>query len=95
MSRNWGLALTGLVRPRPQSLTNPPRRSGLAEVERTHGETVIGHKLGDREVILETGKLAQQAGGAVVVRMGEAMLLVTATASSAPREGVDFFPADG
>jgi polyribonucleotide nucleotidyltransferase len=49
-------------------------------------------QLGDREVILETGKLAQQAGGAVVVRMGEAMLLVTATASSAPREGVDFFP---
>jgi len=49
-------------------------------------------RLGDREVILSTGKLAQQAGGAVTVRMGDSMVLVTATASSTPREGVDFFP---
>ncbi len=49
-------------------------------------------RLGDREVVLATGKLAQQAGGAVTVRMGDSMVLVTATASSTPREGVDFFP---
>ena len=48
--------------------------------------------LGGREVVVETGRLAWQAGGAVTVRMGDGMVLVTATASSAPREGVDFFP---
>ncbi len=48
--------------------------------------------LGGREVVVETGRLAWQAGGAVTVRMGDGMVLVTATASNAPREGVDFFP---
>jgi polyribonucleotide nucleotidyltransferase len=46
----------------------------------------------DRDVIFETGKLAGQAGGAVVIRTGDTMLLATATASKQPREGVDFFP---
>lgn len=46
----------------------------------------------DRDVIFETGKLAGQAGGAVVIRSGDTMLLATATASKQPREGVDFFP---
>jgi polyribonucleotide nucleotidyltransferase len=49
-------------------------------------------KLGNDEVIIETGKLAEQAGGAVTVRMGDTMLLATATMSSSAREGVDFFP---
>ncbi len=40
----------------------------------------------------ETGKLALQADGAVVGRLGDTMVLATATASKAPREGVDFFP---
>jgi len=48
--------------------------------------------LGDYEVLVETGKLAQQAGGAVTVRLGDSMVLVTATASNQPREGIDFFP---
>ena len=48
--------------------------------------------LGGREVVVEPGRLAWQAGGAVTVRMGDGMVLVTATASNAPREGVDFFP---
>jgi polyribonucleotide nucleotidyltransferase len=46
----------------------------------------------DREIVFETGKLAGQAGGAVVVRAGDTMLLATATASKQPREGIDFFP---
>jgi polyribonucleotide nucleotidyltransferase len=46
----------------------------------------------DRDVIFETGKLAGQAGGAVVIRTGDTMLLATATASKQPREGADFFP---
>ena len=48
--------------------------------------------LGSQEVLVETGKLAQQAGGAVTVRLGDSMVLVTATASQLPREGIDFFP---
>ncbi|MDQ4132296.1 MAG: polyribonucleotide nucleotidyltransferase, partial [Actinomycetota bacterium] len=40
----------------------------------------------------ETGKLAQQADGAVVARIGNTVVLVTATASKSVREGVDFFP---
>jgi polyribonucleotide nucleotidyltransferase len=45
-----------------------------------------------RDVIFETGKLAGQADGAVVVSTGDTMLLATATASQRPREGIDFFP---
>ncbi len=41
---------------------------------------------------LETGRLAKQAGGAVLISYGETVLLVTATMSDEPREGVDFFP---
>ncbi len=48
--------------------------------------------LGGEEVLIETGKLAFQAGGAVTVRLGDSMVLVTATASKEPREGIDFFP---
>jgi polyribonucleotide nucleotidyltransferase len=46
----------------------------------------------DRSITLETGKLAGQADGAVVGRIGDTMVLVTATASKAVREGIDFFP---
>ncbi len=45
-----------------------------------------------RTLSIETGRLARQAGGAVVVRYGDTMVLVTATMSAAPREGVDFLP---
>src|SRR3989442_15127822 len=51
-------------------------------------ETMIGSK----PMIIETGKLAEQAGGAVTVRYGDPPGLATATASKAPREGIDFFP---
>jgi len=51
-------------------------------------KTVVAGK----EITLETGKLAMQAGGAVTVRWGDTMLLATATMSKAPREGIDFFP---
>ena len=49
-------------------------------------------KFGDAVVSIETGKIARQAGGSVVVRMGETMVLATATASSEKREGLDFVP---
>lgn len=47
---------------------------------------------GAADLQLETGKLAKQAGGSVVVRYGETVLLVAATVAPVPREGVDFFP---
>ena len=47
---------------------------------------------GGKKISFETGKLAKQAHGAVVVRFGENMVLATATANPEPREGIDFFP---
>ena len=49
-------------------------------------------EIADRKLTIETGKVAQQANGSVVIRYGVTVLLVTATASKAPREGVDFLP---
>jgi polyribonucleotide nucleotidyltransferase len=45
-----------------------------------------------KQVVFETGLLAKQASGSVVVRCGETMVLVTAVAESHGREGIDFFP---
>jgi len=49
-------------------------------------------QLGGRSFIIENGKMAKQANGSVLVRYGDTVVLVAVTASSAPREGVDFFP---
>ncbi|MBI4321016.1 MAG: polyribonucleotide nucleotidyltransferase [Chloroflexi bacterium] len=51
-------------------------------------EVVIGGK----PLSIETGKLAQQANGAVVIRYGDTVVLATATATRAPRPDIDFFP---
>lgn len=45
-----------------------------------------------RPLVVETGKLAQLANGSCLVRYGETVVLVTATASARPRDGIDFFP---
>jgi polyribonucleotide nucleotidyltransferase len=47
---------------------------------------------GNHEVTLETGEIARQASGAVMVSMGGTVVLVTAVAAAKPREGQDFFP---
>lgn len=44
------------------------------------------------EILIETGKLAEQAHGSVVARVGDTVVLATAVVGSEPREGVDFFP---
>ena len=49
-------------------------------------------EVGGRPLIIETGKLAKQASGAVLVRYGDTAVIVTATASAEPRQGIDFFP---
>lgn len=45
-----------------------------------------------RPLVIEVGQVAKQANGAAVVRYGDTVVLVTATASQNPREGIDFFP---
>lgn len=47
---------------------------------------------GAHQVTLETGEIARQAGGAVIVKMDDTVLLVTAVAAKSAREGQDFFP---
>ncbi len=49
-------------------------------------------EVGGKTLTLKTGRLAMQAGGAVLVRLGDSVVLCTATASTEPREGIDFFP---
>ncbi|NLM39009.1 MAG: polyribonucleotide nucleotidyltransferase, partial [Firmicutes bacterium] len=49
-------------------------------------------ELGGRPLVLEFGELAQQANGSVLVRYGDTVVLVTATMSKEPRQGIDFFP---
>jgi polyribonucleotide nucleotidyltransferase len=49
-------------------------------------------KLGDKELTVETGRIAKQADGAVVISFGDTVLLVTAVAAREAREGQDFFP---
>ena len=48
--------------------------------------------VGNHRVTLSTGMLAEQAGGAITIQMGDSMLLATATMSRNIREGLDFFP---
>jgi polyribonucleotide nucleotidyltransferase len=48
--------------------------------------------VGDKELIIETGKLAKQADGAAIVTYGETVLIVTAVASNSTRDELDFFP---
>ncbi len=47
---------------------------------------------GGREILLETGKIAKQADGAVWVRMGDTIVLVTVVSAKEKKEGIDFFP---
>jgi polyribonucleotide nucleotidyltransferase len=49
-------------------------------------------KLGEKELTVETGRIAKQADGSVVIRYGDTMLLVAAVSALTPREGIDFFP---
>ncbi len=54
--------------------------------------TAVSLTVGEQEISFETGKLAKQADGAVVVRSGETMVLATAQGRMEAREGADFFP---
>src|SRR5213595_2973132 len=58
----------------------------------TQGPTTVTAEIAGRELTFETGKLAKQADGAVVVREGDTMVLATAQGRTEAREGADFFP---
>ncbi len=58
----------------------------------TAGPIKVSQTVGDREITFETGKLAKQADGSVVVRSGDTMVLATAQGRTEAREGADFFP---
>jgi len=53
---------------------------------------VFETQIGGKKLTIETGKYAQQAHGSCLVRCGDTAVLVTATSSKKPREGIDFFP---
>ena len=55
-------------------------------------EHIVRGRIGDREIVISTGKLAGQANGAVRISMGETEALVAATANTRLREAVGFFP---
>ena len=52
----------------------------------------VEKELAGRQLIIESGDLARQAGGSVTIQYGDTVLLATATGSGSPREGIDFFP---
>ncbi len=58
----------------------------------TERRAEVSVTIGGREISFESGKLAKQADGAVVVRSGDTMVLATAVGQQEPREGADFFP---
>ena len=49
-------------------------------------------KLGGEDLVVETGRVAKQADGSVVIQYGETMVLVTAVSMKTAKEGLDFFP---
>ena len=56
------------------------------------GIVTLEAPFGDTPITIETGRLAKQAGGSVLVTMGETVVLVTSTGNSSPRPGVNFLP---
>lgn len=52
----------------------------------------FSYEWGGRTLTIETGKIAKQANGAVLVRYGDTAVVVAVTGTKTPREGVDFFP---
>src|SRR5260370_16705944 len=52
----------------------------------------ITAQLGDKQIHIETGKLAKQADGAVTVQLGETIVLVAAVAATKAKPGQEFFP---
>ena len=56
------------------------------------GYKVYEYELAGRKLVVESGKMAGLANGSVLIRYGETVILACATASAAPRDGIDFLP---
>jgi len=69
-----------------------PDRRAITEVMMQPETKQYQVEIGGKTLIFETGKLARQAGGAVTVRLDDALLFGVATMGNEPREGIDFFP---
>src|SRR6267154_6160589 len=52
----------------------------------------ITTQVGDKQITIETGRLAKQADGAVTVQLGETIVIVAAVAATTAKEGQEFFP---
>jgi polyribonucleotide nucleotidyltransferase len=70
------------------------RQSGLRERRKREMFNIIREEIewAGRKLVLETGKVARQADGAVVATYGESVVLATVVGARSPRPGVDFFP---
>src|SRR6201992_3761252 len=64
----------------------------IVEAEQQTAPVSVTVSVGGKDITFETGKLAKQADGAVVVRSGDTMILATAQGRADGREGADFFP---
>ena len=64
----------------------------MVESFKTFDEKVFTYELAGRPLVVKTGKIAGLANGAALIHYGETTVLATATASAAPREGIDFLP---
>ncbi len=64
----------------------------MVENFKTFEEKVYTYDLAGRPLVVKTGKIAGLANGAALIHYGETTVLATATASAAPREGIDFLP---
>src|SRR6201990_1569251 len=64
----------------------------IIEAEQQAAPVSVTVSVGGKDVTFETGKLAKQADGAVVIRSGDTMVLATAQGRTEGREGADFFP---
>ena len=76
---------------RPGGTLTTRKLAQLISKDRVHMHT-RDIQVGGRQISIETGRMAKQADGAVVVRSGDSVVLVSACAAATPREGIDFLP---
>jgi len=67
----------------------PVRKEGMENMFTIHRKEI---DWGGRKLVLETGKIARQADGAVLISYGDTVVLCTAVAQKTPKVGIDFFP---
>ena len=68
------------------------KTKGTSEEVTQNNLTEIKTKIGDKEITIQTGKLAKLANGSITLQCGDTVLLVTAVKSLEPRKDIDFFP---